>query len=84
MTATDVTANRVARAATLAHWIRGEAATTCCCHLCVDNSNQKDHHVAFCIQAAAKAEHPACLQLALLLARCSYTQRRKVQVHAWT
>lgn len=83
MTTIDVTTDRVIRAVDLAKWIHYRAATTCCCHSCVDDPNETDHHVAFCIQAAAKAEHPACLQLALLLARCSYTQRRKVRARAW-
>ncbi len=82
MALTDVW-TRVARAVDLAHQIRGDDATTCCCHLCVDDPNEKDHHVAFCIQTAAKAEHPTCLHLALLLACCSYTQRRKVRALAW-
>ncbi len=58
-------------------------ATTCCLHICVDDPNFADHHVAFCIQHAAKAEHPDCLRLALMLARASMTQRKKINHLAW-
>ncbi len=75
--------DRVTQAVTLAQQIRGNGAVTCCCHICVDDPNEKDGHVAFCIQTAAKRGHPTCLWLALVLARCSYTQRRKVRRLAW-
>ena len=85
------------QAARLAHEIRRESPrlvelnyppkmelwTTCCLHICVDAPNFEDHHVAFCIMQAAKREHPKCLKLALLLARCSYTQRRRANFLAW-
>lgn len=61
-----------------------ELATTCCCHICVDDPNFEDHCVAFCIIQAAKSEHPKCLELALLLARASMTQRRKINRLAWS
>lgn len=63
--------------------VRCNDAVTCCCHICVDDPNHTDHHVAFCIQAAARREHPDCLRLALLLASFSYTRRRKVNHLAW-
>lgn len=61
-----------------------ELATTCCCHICVDDPNFEDHHVAFCIMTAARKGHADCLQLALLLARASFTQRRKINRLAWS
>ncbi|HEV8474605.1 MAG TPA: hypothetical protein VGR82_17640 [Methylomirabilota bacterium] len=70
-------------AADLARVIRGGGGTTCCCHICVDDPNYDDAHVAFCIMTAARMEHATCLRLALTLARCSYTQRRKVNRLAW-
>ena len=73
----------VADAVALAQYIRGDGATTCCCHICVDDPNEADGHVAYCIRQAAACEHRFCLRLALLLARCSYTQRRKVRRLAW-
>jgi hypothetical protein len=63
---------------------RMELATTCCCHIVIDDPNFEDHNVAFCIQTAAKNEHPECLRLALLLARASFTQRRKANYLAWS
>jgi hypothetical protein len=60
-----------------------DMATTCCCHIVVDDENTADGHVAFCIQQAARKEHPDCLRLALLLARASHTQRRKIHILAW-
>jgi hypothetical protein len=88
----------VYRAATLAREIRRdpqrlsqygyppkmELATTCCCHICVDDPNFTDGSVAFCIQQAAKQGHAKCLELALLLARSSLTQRRKINHLAWS
>lgn len=61
-----------------------ELATTCCCHICVDDPNYTDGNVAFCIQQAALSEHPKCLELALLLARASFTQRRRINRIAWS
>lgn len=61
-----------------------DMATTCCCHICVDDPNYEDHHVAFCIMHAAKEGHPDCLRLALLLARASFTQRKKINHLAWS
>lgn len=55
-----------------------DLGTTCCCHIVVDDPNFDDGSVAFCIQTAARNEHPDCLRLALLLARASLTQRRKI------
>lgn len=63
---------------------RMELATTCCCHICVDDPNYADSDVAFCIRQAASNGHAKCLSLALLLARCSFTQRRKANHLAWS
>lgn len=63
---------------------RMELATTCCCHVVIEDQNLEDRNVAFCIQQAAKNEHSECLQLALLLARCSMTQRRKASYLSWS
>lgn len=60
-----------------------ELATTCCCHVVVDDPNYGDDSVAGCIVRAAREEHPDCLRLALLLARASLTQRRKINRVAW-
>jgi hypothetical protein len=70
--------------AKVARDLRGDRAVTCCCHIVVDDPNFDDHHVAFCIQYAAKNEHAECLHLALLLAKCSFTQRRRVNFLAWS
>ncbi len=76
----------IIEAVTLAQDIRRmrcHDAVTCCCHICVDDPNYTDGDVAFCIQTAAKRDHPDCLRLALLLAGFSYTRRRKVSDLAW-
>lgn len=62
---------------------RLELATTCCCHICIDDPNFTDGAVAFCIQEAAKRDHAKCLELALLLAKASLTQRRRINFLAW-
>lgn len=61
-----------------------ELATTCCCHICVDDPNYDDSAVASCIQRAAKEEHVKCLKLALLLASASLTQRRRINRISWS
>jgi hypothetical protein len=83
MTTADISCRLLDTAVALARSIRGNAATTCCCHICVDDPNYDDHHVAFCIQTAARREHADCLRLALLLASFSTTRRRKVNYRAW-
>lgn len=60
-----------------------ELATTCCCHLVVDDDNVHDYSVAFCLMQAARLEHRDCLRLAKLLVRASLTQRRKIARQAW-
>lgn len=62
---------------------RMELATTCCCHICVEDENLRDADVAWCIREAARKEHATCLRLALWLARASVTQRRKIAHLAW-
>lgn len=70
-------------AALLALSIRKDNATTCCCHIVVDDSNIDDASVAFCIQQSAIKEHSHCLQLALMLAKASLTQRKRIHYLAW-
>jgi hypothetical protein len=96
-TANEARRGLVAEASALAHQIRWnptklrqhnyplgmDAAVTCCCHIVVDDPNFADHSVAFCLMEAARNEHPDCLRLALLLARASLTQRRKINRLAW-
>lgn len=62
---------------------RMELATTCCNHVVIDDGNHEDATVASCIQYAARQEHPACLRLALMLARASMTQRRRITYLSW-
>ena len=62
---------------------RMELATTCCCHTVIEDRNIEDDSVAYCIREAAKHGHAECLQLALLLARGSLTQRGKASHLAW-
>ncbi len=67
----------------LARDIRGDGATTCCCHITVDDDNVDDENVAWCVQTAARKGHTQCLHLALLLASFSFTRRKKLARQAW-
>jgi len=97
-TAAAVPRGLVAEAAALAKQIRWnpdrmasfdytanmELATTCCCHVTVDDDNVDDGNVAACLMRAARMEHRDCLRLAKLLVRASLTQRRRIAHLAWS
>jgi hypothetical protein len=60
-----------------------ELATTCCCHICIDDSNYDDDSAQFCLEQAREYQHQDCIALAEILVRCSRTQRRKIAYLAW-
>jgi hypothetical protein len=60
-----------------------DMATTCCCHICVDDPNFDNSSVAFCAEQAREHGHADCARLAGLLGRASKTQRYKINHLAW-
>lgn len=70
-------------AASLAKRIRGNGATTCCCHVMVDDPNFDDSTAKFCYDFALERGHPDCQRLAGMLIEASKTQRRRINYLAW-
>lgn len=62
---------------------RMELATTCCCHIVVDDPNYEDSSALFCLERAREERHPNCIALAEILVGCTRTQRKRINYLAW-
>lgn len=58
-------------------------ATTCCCHIVVDDPNFADEHAASCLALAKENDHAECEQLARILVESSRRDREAINRFAW-
>ena len=55
---------------------RWEGGAGCCLHILLDDDNIDDDSAVFCLNNAIESRHADCEQLARLICRMSWTQRR--------